>query len=215
MNRTTAFSASLALLGGASLATQAQAADEDFQLWISESTSVPLSPTTQGTLDLSQRIRESGNQLLTRGTIEFRLSPAAEVGGGVAYVSTVDSANEVRPHQQLTLDFGALTLRTRIEERFFEHAYRMELRLRQRVGVTVPVSRRLKAGLAGELLYIARSQDSGQDAHVDQWRANATLARNLGDNLQGTLGYLAVLSPRHGGADKLSHVAQVTLTLNR
>jgi hypothetical protein len=212
MNRTTAFSASLALLCCA--AVPARAADEDMQLWITQSVSEPLSSATEGTLDLSQRFRENGNQLLTRGTVEFRLSPNAVIGGGAAYVSTINAADEVRPHQQLTLTFGALALRTRIEERFFEQADRMELRLRQRIGVALPVSHRLKAGLAGEILYIAQSQDS-RDAHVDQWRANATLARGLGGNLEGTLGYLAILSPRDGGPDKLSHVVQLSLSLKR
>ena len=71
----------------------------------------------------------------------------------------------------------------------------------------------IKASLAGELLYIAQSQDSDGDAHVDQWRANATLARKLADKLEGTLGYLAILSPRDGRPDRLSHVAQFTVTL--
>ena len=215
MNRTTAFSASLAPLFLAAVATQASAADEDIQVWITESASTPLSSATQATLDLSQRRRQSGDQLLARGTFEVRLSPSAVAGGGAAYISTIGAADEFRPHQQLTLTYGPVALRTRVEERFFEHAERMELRLRQRVGVTVPVAERLKAGLSGELLYIAQSQVPGQGAHVDQWRGNATLARSLGKDLEGTLGYLAILSPRSGTPDRLSHVAQVTLTLRR
>jgi hypothetical protein len=215
MRRTTAFSAPLAVIAFASSSIPARAADEDFQLWITESVSAPLSSAMHGTVDLSQRFREDGDQLLTRGTVEFRLSGAAAAAGGAAYVSTRESADEFRPHQQLTLTYGSLTLRTRVEERFFEHADRMELRLRQRIGATIPVSADLKAGLAGELLYIAQSRNSGQGAHIDQWRANATLARRLGGALEGTLGYLAILSPRNGGPDKLSHVAQLTLTLRR
>jgi hypothetical protein len=212
MSRTTAFSVSLAVL--AFTAFPARAADEDIQLWIGESVSAPLSAAVQGTLDLSQRFREGGNQHLARGTAEFRLSPHAVIGGGVAYVSTLGAADEFRPHQQVTLTYGPLALRTRIEQRFFDHAERVELRLRQRIGVTVPVSHRLKAGFAGELFYIAQSQDVGKGAHVDQWRANATLARHLASDLEGTLGYLAILSPRDGPA-KLSHVVQVSVTLRR
>jgi hypothetical protein len=214
MRRTTAFSASLAL-ACVSTAVPARAAEEDVQVWIGESASTALSSTAQGTLDLSQRFRDSGNQRLTRGTVEFRLSPHAAIGGGAAYVSTLDGADEFRPHQQLTLTYGPLALRTRVEERFFEHADRMELRLRQRIGVTVPVSHRLKAGLSGELLYIAQSQDANKGAYVDQWRANATLARHLAADLEAMLGYLAIYSPREGSPDKLSHVAQLTLTLKR
>jgi hypothetical protein len=215
MPRTTAFSVSLAILAGAITASPARAADEDFQLWISESVSAPLATDFSGTLDLSQRIRENGDQLLARGTAEFRLSSVAVAGGGAAYVSTVDAADEFRPHQQLMLTFGVLALRTRIEERFFEGADRIELRLRQGVRVTLPVTPRLKAGLAGELLYIAQSRSSSQSGHVDQWRANATLARQLSDTLEGTLGYMAILSPRDGSPDRLSHIAQISLTLRR
>lgn len=212
MNRTTAFSALLAVL--VSAAVPARAADEDVQVWIGETVSVPFSPSVRGTLDLSQRFRESGDQHLARAAADFKLSPQMTIGGGVAYVATLDAADELRPHQQLTLTFGALALRTRVEERFFEDADRMELRLRQRIGLTLPVADRLKAGLAGELFYIARSQDAAKGAYVEQWRANATLARQLAFDLEGTLGYLAIYQPREG-TDKLSHVAQVTLTLRR
>jgi len=215
MRRTTAFSLVFALLAGASAAIPARAADEDVQVWINESLAAPLSRGNHATLDLSQRFRESGNQVLARVTIERRLSPAVVIGGGAAQVSTIGSADEFRPHQQLTLTYGPLTLRTRVEQRFFERADRMELRLRQRIGVAVPVSDRLRAGLAGELLYIAQSQDSAQGSHVDQWRANATMARHLTESLEATLGYLAILAPRDGAPDKLSHVAQVILTLRR
>lgn len=213
MNRTTAFSAPLAALALA--ATPACAEDDDFQVWIGETASTSLDDGTVATLDLSQRFREIGDQLLARATVEFRLSENAVIGGGGAYVSTVDDADEVRPHQQLTLTFGALALRTRVEERFFEGADRMELRLREKATVTVPLSSKLKAGFAGELLYLAQTRNSGQGARVDQWRANATLSRELGAGLEGTLGYLAILSPREGAPDRLSHVAQISVSLRR
>lgn len=215
MPRTTAFSAVLPVLTLAFVASPASAADEDFQVWISESFSAPLSEDATGTLDLSQRIRDSGDQLLLRGTAEFRLSDIAVIGGGAAYVSTIDGADELRPHQQLTLTFGPLALRTRVEERFFQDADRMELRLRGKATVSLPLSHRLKAGLAGELFYTAQSQNSGEGARLEQWRANATLARHLADDLEVTLGYLAILAPRHGEPNRLSHVAQVSLTLKR
>ncbi len=213
MNRTTAFSAALAVLAFAG--TPARAADEDVQLWITETGSLPLSSAVQGTLDLSQRFRENGDQLLTRGTVDFRLSPSVTVGGGAAYVATLGSADELRPHQQLTVALGPVSLRTRVEERFFYGADRMELRLRQRIAATVPLTQRLKAGITGELLYTARARNDGEGSHVDSWRGGATLSRRFGEGLEGTAGYLAIYSPRDGGPDKLSHVAQLTLTLRR
>jgi len=212
MRRTTGFSlAAIAL----ACPFPALAADEDVQLWISQSATAPVSDTVDGTLDLSQRIRDSGDQLLTRGTAEVRLSENAVLGGGAAYVVTRDAADEFRPHQQLTLTFGPLAFRTRVEERFFDGADRMELRLREKVTATWPIARRLKGALAGELLYIARSQDSGRGDHVDQWRANATLTHRLTDSLESTLGYLAIVAPRSGAPDRLSHVFQLSLTYRR
>src|SRR5436190_15601208 len=157
MRHTTAL---LALLLAAA-ARPASAADEDTQLWVTESATLPLSDDLDGVFDLSERFREGDDQLLMRGTVEFRLSDNVVAGAGGAYVQTFGGADEVRPHQQLTLTFGPVALRSRIEERFFEGADRMELRLRQRIGVSQPLSSNLKAGLTGELLYIARSRDAG------------------------------------------------------
>lgn len=214
MNRTTVKSALLLVpcYAGVSAST-ASAADEDVQLWTTQSTSIPLSEHITGSIDVSERYREGGDQLLSRASADYRLSEAAAVGGGLAYVVTVDGADETRPHQQLTLTFGPLAFRSRAEERFFEGADRMELRLRQRAAVTWPVTGQWRASLAGELLYIAQSQDRDTDAHVDQWRANASVARRLADKLEGTLGYLMIYSPRDGRPDRLSHVAQFSVTL--
>ena len=215
MDRTTGQILALAGACAALSAAPVRAAAEDVQLWITESATVPLSEGVDGSVDVSERFRENGEQLLTRGMVEFRLSDVAVAGGGAAYVITENSAEEVRPHQQLTLTFGKLAFRSRVEERFFDGADRMELRLRQKVTLTQPLSKSLKAGLAGELLYIAQSRDAGDVAHVDQWRANATLAHKLSPVLEGTLGYLMIFQPRDGGPDKLSHVAQVSISYKR
>jgi hypothetical protein len=212
MQRTTALLVLATSLVGAS---PALAANADTQVWVTESATVPLAHAVNGTFEISERFRENGDQLLTRGTADFRLSGVAAVGGGAAYVETFGGADEFRPHQQLTLGFGAVSLRSRVEERFFDGADRMELRLRQRIGVSEAVSSWLKAGLTGELLYIARSRDAGGDAHVDSWRANATLTRRLAPRFEGTLGYLAILAPRDGGPDRLSHVIQLSIGYRR
>ncbi|MBO9517050.1 MAG: DUF2490 domain-containing protein [Porphyrobacter sp.] len=210
MQRTTAFSA-LALIAQGS--TPAQAADEDAQLWLSQTLVLPVDEDdVTGTIDFSQRVRENGNQLLGRGTAEFRLSKVAVIGGGAAYVETFDNPDEFRPHQQLTLTYGPLALRTRVEERFFEGADRMELRLRQKATVTWPLAAELKGSFAGELLYIAQSQDADKGAYIDQWRGTGAVTYKLAPDLEGTLGYLLIWSPRDDAEDKLSHVAQVSLT---
>jgi len=208
MNRTTG----ICLVWVAMIAAPARAADEDTQLWVTQSASVPLAEGIDGTLDVSERYRETGVQLLTRASADFRLSEVAVVGGGAAHVITEGGAEEFRPHQQLTLTFGPLALRSRVEERFFDGADRMELRLRQRATLTQPLSKSLKAALAGELLYLARTRNAGDGDRIDQWRANATLTQRLSPGLEGTVGYLMIFQPLDGGPDKLSHVAQVSIS---
>jgi hypothetical protein len=138
------------------------------------------------------------------------------IGGGAAYVSTIDAADEIPPHQQLTLTYGPLALRSRVEERFFEDADRMELALAPAIGSTVPVSRRLQAGLAASCCTSRSRRIRDEAAHVDQWRANATLDTPA-HAIARRNARLPARSSRHAPArpTRLSHVAQVTLTLRR
>jgi hypothetical protein len=200
------------LAGSLALPGPARAADEDTQLWLYFNTVVPVAKDANATIELSPRIRESGDQFLARGTVDFKLSPGVTLGGGAAYVENHGAADEFRPHQQLTLTAGPLSFRTRVEERFFTGADRMQLRLRQRIQLTEPIAQGTKFSLAGELLYIARPENRTTDARIDSWRGTASLQHRFSKHVEGTLGYLLLYSPREGKPDKLSHVPQVTLT---
>ena len=152
-----------ALVGGLALASPARAEQQDTQLWLYFNTVVPVAKTTNATFELSPRFREGGDQLLTRGTVEFKLAPGVSLGGGAAYGENHGASDEFRPHQQLTLTAGPLVFRTRVEERFFTGADRMQLRLRQRIQLVEPVARDTRLSLAGELFYIARSENRTTD----------------------------------------------------
>lgn len=218
MNRTTAFS--LAVLGatGGSFPAEAFAADEETQLWLTGTAAVPLAENVSGTFELSRRIREDDDQVLLRGNADFRLSPTVSLGGGGAYVNSIDGLletgedKEFRMHQQLTLSFGALSFRTRVEERFFEDADRMQLRIRQRIQASAQVAKDLHGAFSGEVFYVACSEDDGGDDQIAQWRLNATLAHRLSPTLEATVGYLFMYTPRTGEPDKIAHVPQLTLT---
>jgi hypothetical protein len=205
----------LALAAGCAAALHAapaQASDADTQLWLYFNTVVPVSKAATATLEMSPRFREGGDQFLTRGTLDFKLTPAISLGGGAAYVANHGAPDEFRPHQQLTITAGPLALRTRMEERFFQGADRMQLRLRQRVQLSEPVATDTKLTVSGELLYIARTENRTTDPRVDSWRFNAAVQHRFATHIDGTLGYLLIYSPRAGKPDKLSHVPQVTLT---
>jgi hypothetical protein len=218
MSRTTAFS--LAALGAVagSQPTAAYAADEETQLWLTGTMVAPLAKDVSGTFELSRRIRENEDQILLRGNADFRLSPTVSLGGGGAYVNSIDGLletgedKELRLQQQLTLHFGMLTFRTRVEERFFEDAERMQLRIRQRVQASAQVAKDVHGAISGEVFYVARSEDEGGDDQIAQWRLNATLAHRVSPTLEATVGYLFMYTSRAGEPDKIAHVPQLTLT---
>jgi hypothetical protein len=136
------------------------------------------------------------------------------VGGGLAYAE-FDAGNEWRPFQQVVVRSGALTFRTRLEQRFFSGADRMELRLRQRVQAGFPLAEDTTFTVAGEVLGTLQSRNSGQDAQVEQWRAQLALRHRALPNLEAMAGYQLFLTPRVGRDDRLSHIPQIALILRQ
>ena len=208
MNRTTGIC--LVLLATLQ-AFPAKAADEDLQFWGDLDIVVPVAKDVSATFELSPRIRESGDQLLTRGLVAYKLSPAISLGGGAAYVVS-SGGDEFRPHQELNLTSGAWAFRTRLEERFFEGADRVELRFRQRIQATHRFDMETRLTGSGEFLYIFRSRHSTGDAHVDSYRAKLALQHELSPRFEAGVGYMLMYAPVDGGSDKISHVPQVMLT---
>ena len=202
---------SCALLGSVVLAARALAADEDTQLWLYFDAVVPAGKHAAATFELSPRFRQSGDQWLTRATIDFKLAPNVSLGGGAAYVG-YSGGHEFRTIQQLTAGLGALSSKTRIEERFFTGAPRMQLRLREKVQLSEPLTKTTRLIGAAELLYIARTETPADAPHVDSWRFTAAVQHRFSKRIDGTLGYLLIYTPRDGQPDKVSHVPQITLT---
>jgi len=189
----------------------AQAVDEDTQVWFFFNTIVPLAGDAMGTFEVSPRAREvEGDFLLTRFTVEVPLSDWAVPGAGAAYIAA-DAGWEWRGHQQITFISGPLSFRTRVEQRIFEGAPRAQLRLRQRVGANVPLTRSTTLTGAAELLYIARTEDPQEEARVETWRGSLGVQQQLDANLTIGATYLLMLAPRPGAPDRLSHIPQVTL----
>jgi hypothetical protein len=189
----------------------AAAADEDTQLWMTGSVAVPVAKYVSGSLDLSQRFRDAGDQQLVRGIVDFRLSPHVSVGGGLTQVWS-DGPDEWRPHQQLAFTFDKLSLRTTLEERLFDGADRAELRLREPARLTLPVGQATRVAGTAEFLYILQPRDRVSEARVDSWRGTLAVQQKLSPHLDGSAGYMVVYAPRSGTSDKISHVPQLSLT---
>ena len=197
----------------AAIASPGFAAEEDTQLWTSITLVHALGDGLDGSLELSPRFRGNaagGEQFVTRALIDYRLTPAITPGASIAYIE-YGGGREFRAHQQVNIAAGRLSFRTRVEERFFDGADRMELRLRQRVQMTFPLDADTALAASGEVLGIVRPRSKGGDKRIEQWRASLTARRNLAPGLSGGLGYLLIVAPRKGRPDRISHVPQVTI----
>jgi len=216
MSRTTGFALlPVALVLAAAPVGPAHAAQEDTQFWTILTLEGALAEDVSASLELNPRLRSGkvgGELVQMRVSVDYRLTPSIAVGGGALY-SEFSDGHEFRPHQQVTFSTGRFSFRTRLAERFFDDADRMEIRLRQRIQAIFALAERTSMAASGEGYFILRSRRAGGAAQVDQWRANLTLRQKVGSDVTGTLGYLLILAPMKSQPDRLSHVAQIGLSL--
>lgn len=190
--------------------------EQDTQLWVNAASTHHLSEETQLILDASWRFRERARgdeQVMARFTVLQTVADGVRIGGGGAVFETEGGATELRPHQEIDLAFGRFSARSRIEERFFEGADRMELRVRQRIGYALPVGKAGRLSLDGEYLHLAQTRERGGNRPRDEWRARAIASAKVSDRLTLGLGYLAIHTPREGARDRLTHIGQTHLNL--
>lgn len=195
--------------------SKASAADEDVQLWQFVFLTGDLDKDTRLTVDATQRWREQARgdeQQTLRFTIEQTVAEGVRIGGGAA-VFEADGMTEIRPHQQITLVEGRFEFRTRLEERFFDRADRVELRLRQRVQYNQPLGKGWRASVGGEWLGLLQGRNAGQGASTEQWRAQAGIAYKLSDKLEIGANYWLLVFPRGDQPARMTHVPQTVLTV--
>jgi hypothetical protein len=181
-------------------------------MWITGSLALSIADDVNGSIEMSQRFRNSGDQQQLRASAEFRLFPAVSVTGGASYVRS-SASTEYRPDQQMTVFAGPVSFRSMIEERLIDGADRVELRVRERVRLAVPLGTATRIAGAAELLYIAQPRNRAAQARIDSWRGSLAIQRRLSGHLDATVGYLLIYSPRAGSPDRISHVPQLSLTL--
>ena len=203
----------IALLASASAAWQpskAQAADEDTQLWIYGVAVTDLDDDTRITFDVSARWREElrgDEQQTARFNLEQEIADNVRIGGGLG-VFDAGGFTEGRPHQELTFTTGRVALRTRIEQRFFDGADRMEFRFRQRVRYSLPLAETLDARFDAEYFNLVQTQFRDPDAARDQLRGRVELGWKASKQLRLSLAYLAIYTPTPNAPDPLNHVPQ-------
>lgn len=188
----------------------AQAQDEDVQLWIYAVATGDLDDNTRLTLDASARWREQrrgDEQQTVRFNIEQEVTDSVRIGGGLG-VFDAGGLTEVRPHQEFTVTSGRLSARTRIEERFFDGADRMEFRFRQRLRYSLPIGDDFDARFDGEYFNLVQTQNRNSSAARDQWRGRVEIGWKARKDLRLSLAYLAIYTPTPNAPDPFNHVPQ-------
>lgn len=208
------FATLLAALIAAWQPSIARAQDEDVQLWHFVNVTGDLDTDTRLTLDATHRWREEARgdeQQTLRFTIEQTVAKGLRIGGGAA-VFEAGGNTELRPHQQIILVRGRFEARTRLEERFFDGADRVELRLRQRLQYNQPLGKGWRASVGGEWLGLLQSRNAGQGASTEQWRAQVGVAYKISDRVEVGANYWLLVFPGGDRPDRITHVPQTVLT---
>ena len=184
------------------------------QLWQFFNLTGDLDKDTRLTIDATQRWRAEARgdeQQTLRVTIEQTVADGVRIGGGAA-VFEAGGVTELRPHQQVVLTQGRFEFRTRLEERFFDGADQVELRLRQRVQYNQPLGDDWRASVGGEWLGLLQGRNDGQGASTEQWRAQAGVAYRISKRLEVGANYWLLVFPRAGQPARTTHVPQTVLT---
>jgi hypothetical protein len=193
--------------------SSARANPEDTQFWLVGFARGKVGDDVYLTVDSSYRWRDpefGADQQTFRVSLEKALDGDVRIGGGMSLFQT-GSISEYRPHQQFRYARRGLDLRTRFEQRWFDGADQVELRIRQRVQYTRPIAPRIEAFASAEWFGIVQSRRDGGERGTEQVRTIAGLAYKASDRLDIAPSYLLQITPRPGRPDAISHIPQLTL----
>lgn len=208
MQSTSHLARALPLAAATVLLQPSAALADESEFWIEAAAKGDIAPGTSIKLEVEQRRKTGPDEYIFGAVVDTKVGDGFTIGGGIE-IHDIGGFSEVRPYQQVGYSTGIVSLRTRIEERFYDNSDRMALRLRQRVQVSDDIAPKLKASGSVELLYQLRSRNDGGPQRVDQLRFNAGLTYRAAENFEIGGGYLLQLRPRPGG-DTYTHVPQVS-----
>ena len=203
----------LALAATAALAlpAAANASDDGAELWFNPSISFDLDNDTGIEIETAQRFRDAGDG--RADTYFARLWVNQEVADNVTLSGAVEQRindggdDETRLIQQLSTRHGILRTRLRLEQRFVDDADRMGLRLRPRLGVSVPLDADGKWAFKSdaELFLTLRSNSVGGDDGLTGLRTQVGFSYDLNDNFTLSAAYLRQQDIRDGRPDTVGH----------
>lgn len=187
-----------------------RARDADAESWIELSASGEIAPGADLRVEVEERFRDGANEAILGTAVDLAVSDALALGGGLE-VHDAGGLTEVRPYQQVSVAVGPLSLRTRLEERVFDDADRLGLRLRQRAQFSPAIATGTRARLSAEWFYQIRDRLEGGPRRTDQWRFAAGVQHRLAPGLDLTVSHMVQIRPRPAGQTTHTHVPQLAL----
>ena len=193
-------------------ASSAQASDDIFELWVNPSIEADIG-RGRAELETGHRFRDGRDD-----THYVRLWYGQPIGSDVTLAGGIEQrftgrVEERRLLQQLGYRSGVFRGRTRIEQRFVEGDANMGVRLRQRIGVSVPVGRSGKLALIAnaEGFVTLRATTALGQTGLTGLRTVIGVDYTLNDRLGVGLGYLRAQDFRRGAVDRVGHAPLLSI----
>lgn len=193
------------------MASPAMAQNDAFEFWLNPSISTDLDEDTGIELETAQRFRSSEDgrvdTYFARLWLNQDISEEFTLSGAVERRVNDGGSDETRLMQQLSGSHGILQTRLRLEQRFVDDADHMGLRLRPRLGVSVPIdeSGRWSAKANAELFWTLRGNNVGSDEGITGLRTQVGVSYDVNDKLSLGLVYLRQQDFEDGGPDEIGH----------
>jgi len=193
----------------------ALAGDEDAELWFNPSATKAINDRTVFELETAQRFRSDPrlDTFYVRGWVNREDARGTKWSVGVEQRWNGSDQQEVRLLQQVGYSWGALDFRTRLEQRFVSDMSQTGVRIRQRVGTSVPLGEGDDAwSLAGnaELIVTLRGTEPDGQTGVTGVRTFIGFEREIG-RYELSLGYLRQQDIRDGRPDRIGHAPFIGL----
>lgn len=187
----------------------ALAGDEDAELWFNPSATRAINDRTVFELETAQRLRSDPREdtYFVRAWVNREDSRGTEWSVGIEQRWNGPDEQEVRVLQQVGYGWGVLDFRTRLEQRFVSDTSQTGVRLRQRVGTSVPLGDGDDAwSLAAdaELFLTLRGTEPDGQTGATGVRTFIGFEREIG-RFDLSLGYLRQQDIRDGRPDRIGH----------
>lgn len=196
----------------------ALAAEEEAQLWATQSIDIGLDDDTRIQFNAIERARGDafgGEQVQVGGGLEQDIGGGFSVAGALIY-QHAGGRDEIRLQQQLSYVTGPLALRTRLEQRFQEDVGPTVWRLRQRAQLTETLDADGDWAAVGSVEGFFNLNRGNPDSRAGlvAVRAQAGVRYALSKQLSLTLSYARQHEFRDGAPDRVGHAPVLALLLS-